>query len=64
MDKNARLYHAALHLYNAAILLDGVDKDLREELLRKAEDLLEGIEINEAEIKEIEDYKEKIKEQL
>lgn len=64
MDKNARLYHAALHLYNAAILLDGIDKDVRQELLGKAETLLDQVEINEDEIKEIENFKDKIKESL
>lgn len=64
MDKNSRVYNASLHLYNAAMLLDGIHPNLREELLDKAKNLLDEVEINEEEIREIEDYKEKIKEQL
>jgi len=61
MDKNSRLYNAAMHLYEAAVALDGVKPDLRTELLEKANELTKEITIDEDEINEVHEYKERIK---
>jgi len=62
MDKNVKLYNVSLHLYHAAILLSEIDRELKQELLDKAENILKDIKINEKEIQEIEKYKQKLME--
>jgi 3,4-dihydroxy-2-butanone 4-phosphate synthase len=61
MDKNARLYSAAVHLYEAAVILDVVNPNLKAELLEKAEQLTKEIKIDQNEINEVYEYKERIK---
>lgn len=64
MDRNFKLYRAAGHIIESAKYLRTIEPDFREQLLEIAEKLLDRIEIDEDEIRKIEEYEEKIKQAI
>lgn len=62
MEKNANLYSAATHLVSAANLIKKYDKKMATDLLNKADELVNEIEVNREEIKEIEEYEKQLRE--
>ena len=62
MEKNVNLYNAAWHLINASRLLSEHKNEMAEDLLRKASELTNEIDVNDEQIKEIEEYERKLRE--
>ena len=64
MNKNAKLFQVALHLLNAANLLRDIDDEYREELLDKAQEYKDKIEIDEKLEKEVSEYEQRIEQRM
>lgn len=63
MDKNVNLYNAAWHLIAAADLMKKYDKKMSDELLDKATEVTNKIEVNKQEIEEIDEYERKLRDE-
>jgi hypothetical protein len=64
MDNNFKLYRSVQHIIEAAKYLRELDDKVHDQLLDMGEDILEKIEIDEEEIKKIEEYERRIKEKI
>jgi hypothetical protein len=62
MEKNQNFYHAAWYLISAANLIKKYKKEMANDLLDKADELTNEIEVNEEDNKEIENYEQKLRE--
>jgi len=61
MDKNVKLYKAAWLLVEASRLISGYENEIANELLGKASELKDKIEIDEKQIEEIEQYEDRLR---
>jgi hypothetical protein len=62
VDKNVNLYNASWHLVYASRLIKKYDEDMSKDLLLKADELVKQIDVNQEQVKEIDEYEQRLRE--